>query len=218
MTDDRQPWQRQPYETDAAFNAFHEFYLTQGHPRSVDEAYRQYKGYTKDKQKRAVLSFRRWSQGIKKDGSPIEGGMSWEERARAYDDYLAGLREAEFERQHMGAAEALARLANMARGSHADFADVHFRDQLKGHPNAHLVKTIMEDTYEDKAGRPHHKLRLELYPADAAIVKILKVHGKFAEAGDNDDKPFIVKVVYGDRNQGINNTSPPAASEASEGN
>lgn len=193
-------WYRQPYETDAAFNAFHEFYLVQHHPRSVDEAYRQYKGYTKDKQKRAVLSFRRWSQGVHKDGSPIAGGLSWEERAHAYDDHLARLREAEFEKHHMGAIEALALLSEQARGSLGDFVDVQLLADLKEHPKARLVKHLTTDVYEDKAGKLHYKTRFELYDAQRAIEDILKIHGKFNnDAGSSEEKPFIIKVVYGDK-------------------
>lgn len=81
----------------------------------------------------------------------------------------------------MSAEEALARLGDMAAASHADFADVNLREDLKGHPKAHLVKTVVTDVYEDKLGKVHHKLRLELYDAQRAIEDILKIHGKFTE-------------------------------------
>lgn len=81
----------------------------------------------------------------------------------------------------MSADEVLIRLAEQARGSHADFAGVNLRDDLKDHPKAHLVKTIITDVYEDAKGKIHHKMRLELYDAQAALVHIGKVHGLFTD-------------------------------------
>jgi len=174
-------WQRQSYETDAAFNAFHEYYLVQFHPRSVDEAWRGYRGLSKGDKKRPALSFRCWSQGVNKDGAPIEGALSWQERARAYDDHLAELRLREFEARHMGPEEALALLSDQARGNLADFADVQIFADLKNHPKAYLLKTLNTDTFEDSKGRIHHKMRIEPHDAQAALRDILRIHGRFAE-------------------------------------
>jgi hypothetical protein len=98
----------------------------------------------------------------------------------------------------MSADEVLIRLAEQARGSHADFSAVNLREDLKDHPKAHLVKSIVADVHEDSQGRVHHKIRLELYDAQAALVHIGKAHGLFNnDPGSSDDKPFIVKVVRG---------------------
>lgn len=98
----------------------------------------------------------------------------------------------------MSADEALVRLADMARGSLAEFADVQLLADLKEHPKAHLVKTLTTDVYEDKAGKIHYKTRFELYDAQAALRDILRIHGKFAnDAGSSEDKPVFVKFVKG---------------------
>jgi phage terminase small subunit len=81
----------------------------------------------------------------------------------------------------MSTDEVLVRLADQARGSHADFTEVNLREDLKDHPKAHLVKTVISDVYEDSKGKIHHKLRFELYDAQAALVHIGKAHGLFAD-------------------------------------
>lgn len=81
----------------------------------------------------------------------------------------------------MSADEVLIRLADQARGSHADFTEVNLREDLKDHPKAHLVKTVVTDVYEDKLGKIHHKLRFELYDAQAALVHLGKAHGLFTD-------------------------------------
>lgn len=117
----------------------------------------------------------------------------------------------QLDKMAMSAEEAIARLGDMASSSHADFAEVNLREDLKGHPKAHLVKTVITDVYEDKMGKVHHKLRLELYDAQSAILNVLKIHGKFNnDAGSSEDKPFIVKVVYGER---ANSQSPQSSPE-----
>lgn len=83
--------------------------------------------------------------------------------------------------KQMSADEALARLSDMATASHADFSNVNLRADLENHPKAHLVKTIIADVYEDSKGKIHHKLRLELYDAQAALVHLGKAHGLFAD-------------------------------------
>lgn len=98
----------------------------------------------------------------------------------------------------MSADEAMIRLSDMGKASHGDFADVQLRDDLKDHPKAHLVKTVVTDVYEDKAGKVHHKLRLELYDAQRAIEDILKIHGKFNNGpGSSENEPLVVKVIRG---------------------
>lgn len=113
----------------------------------------------------------------------------------------------------MSADEAMIRLSDMGKASHGDFADVQLRDDLKDHPKAHLVKTVITDVYEDKAGKVHHKLRLELYDAQRAIEDILKIHGKFNNGpGSSENEPFILKVVYGsERTNDKPEASPPEA-------
>lgn len=98
--------------------------------------------------------------------------------------------------------EAIYLLSQQATSSHADFTDVNLRQDLKDHPKAHLIKTIITDVYEDKAGKIHHKMRLELYDAQAAIRDILRIHGKFADPGSSAENPFIIRVMYDQRTNG----------------
>lgn len=89
--------------------------------------------------------------------------------------------------KQMSADEVLARLGDMASASHADFAGVNLREDLKDHPKAHLVKTIVSDVYEDKLGKIHHKLRLELYDAQAALVHLGRHYKLFTDSIKVDD-------------------------------
>lgn len=57
-----------------------------------------------------------------------------------------------------------------------------------------------------------------LAQAQGALKAIREMFGvDAAKAGESDDKPFIVKVMYGDRNQRANNTSTPATPETNPG-
>jgi len=85
-------WERQPWDTSASWDRFVTYYLAQAAPRSVDEAYRRYR-LQKDgipvTSKRAPGVWRTWSRGQDSQGNPIPGAVSWDARAKAYDEYLA---------------------------------------------------------------------------------------------------------------------------------
>lgn len=96
------PWERQPYDTDASFEAFSLFYFPQSPPRSVDKAYRTARPRparfaNKPDTRRAASSWRNWSQGRKSDRTRIPGALSWHDRAAAWDDYVL----AEFKRKEI---------------------------------------------------------------------------------------------------------------------
>jgi len=104
------PWERQPWETSAGFRAFHEFYLPQKPPRSVDEAYRncyaQHYGLQHDEirvaKKRASGTWRNWSRGNRGyNGRPIKDATSWAKRVGAWDDYQAVLDCRRWEEEHL---------------------------------------------------------------------------------------------------------------------
>lgn len=117
----------------------------------------------------------------------------------------------------MSADEALVLLSEQARGSLGDFAAVQVLSDLEDHPKARLVKALASDVYEDKAGKVHYKARIELHDAQSAIINVLKIHGKFNnDAGSSEDKPFIVKVVYGER-ANSQSPQPPPKTDYSEG-
>ena len=104
-------------------------------------------------------------------------GYKWPEKqgsqikARLNDEIQAYLRE-----HALSPDEAIYLLSEHATGSHADFAEVNLREDLRNHPKAHLVKAIVTDVYGDAKGRVHHKMRLELYDAQAAVRDILRFH------------------------------------------
>lgn len=97
-TEKLQPWHRQPWDCDAGYRAFHDFYLQlEPGKRSVDEAYRKFKTRSvQDVQqkcniKRAPGTWVCWSQGRiwdGKNGKDYDGAISWKLRAQAYDDYI----------------------------------------------------------------------------------------------------------------------------------
>jgi len=91
-----QLWERQAWETPAMFRAFHEYYLPQRPPRSVDEAYRTWwqkpeRSYEQARKKVATGAWRAWSRGQKSNGVPIPDSIPWTKRAQAFDDHLAAL-------------------------------------------------------------------------------------------------------------------------------
>lgn len=92
---------------------------------------------------------------------------------------------------HMGADEALKLYADIARGDITEFitplgnVDI---DLLKQSGKGRLVKKIKQKTVT-KIGKTDKdedteilETEIELYPADAALDKILKVHGKYSDA------------------------------------
>lgn len=87
-------WERQDYDTDASWLAFSEHYLTQQPPRSVNAAFRSYRGLEGDTNKQANGYFRRWSRAHGEDDQPIPDALNWEDRATAYDTYVSEQRAA----------------------------------------------------------------------------------------------------------------------------
>lgn len=131
--------------------------------------------------------------------------------------------------RHLSADAVLARLADMARSDIADFTGLERLSDLTNEEyrgKTHVIKRFKRRKYRPKNGDPFEEIELELYPADVNLERVGKVHGLFNNgAGESDDKPFIVKVVYGDRNpstssghsQRANDTSTPTTPEASPG-
>jgi phage terminase small subunit len=92
---------------------------------------------------------------------------------------------------HMSADEALKRLADMARGDVTEFITPFGSvdlDAVKAAGKGHLIKKIKQRTIT-KIGKGErdedtevHDTEIELHDAQAAIDKILKVHGKYKDA------------------------------------
>lgn len=95
--------------------------------------------------------------------------------------------EAEFRQRHMSQAEALAILADQARGNMADFAAVQAQSDLSDNPKAALVKTVTQHYIqtakgagEDGQSEIKARFALGLYDAQGALKLILQHHGAFA--------------------------------------
>jgi len=107
------------------------------------------------------------------------------------DDDIKAEIQRRLDEMHMSADEALALLADIARGDMADVMDVYStgfvldmkKAQEKGMTK--LIKKVKQKTVtklankEDEDDVEIHDLEIELYPADAALDKILRVHGKY---------------------------------------
>lgn len=170
-------WERQEFDTEASFNAFHKYYLSQEPPRSVDEAYRRWYANRHG----AGTEQGRIAPGIWRGWAWPKDNPSWGNRAQAFDDHLAALQRAKWEAEHMNEAEVLARLAQQARGSLGDFKGVMTLDDLEGHPFAHLVKRVRVRTSETKDGKINYSFNIELHDAQSALVHLGRHHGLFTD-------------------------------------
>ena len=105
-----------------------------------------------------------------------------------------------FDELAMTAPEALRRLGDMGRCGSLDTADIMLAfarggivdaiEALRANPNAHLVKAM----YETANG-----LRIEMHDAQAALDKILRVHGAYkdrTELTGKDGAPLIAVIDF----------------------
>lgn len=195
---DRNLWERQEYETDTAFHRFHKYYLAQDPPRSVEEAYRQWRNKThaqrtSSAQKKADGTWKRWAW------PDVDGAKSWAERAAAWDDHLASLRQAEWEERHMSASEAMARLADMARGDLADFSDVLETGKLTKSDLSHIIKKL-KVTKKAIVGNSENsveetRIEIELNDPQSALRDILKINGMFVDKVEHSGEVKQVTAV-----------------------
>lgn len=99
---------------------------------------------------------------------------------------------------HMGSDEALKLLADMARGDLGDFmaiSSVGFSLDLetaREEGKTKLIKKVSQKTIIDgKQDKETHIIDIELHDAQAALEKILRVHGKFKDPGTKEN-PLVV--------------------------
>lgn len=89
-----------------------------------------------------------------------------------------------FDELQMSADEAMIRLADMARSDIAAFTEIESpadlrADEYKG--KTHVIKKFKKQTVYTKSGDTIVTTELELYDAQAGLVNVLKVHGRFKD-------------------------------------
>ena len=102
MAESRPLWERQTWDSAGSFAAFRRWLLQDKRPRSLDAAYRVHVGRELDAHGRKInasQTWRRWYQARDTANQPIADAVSWEDRAQAYDDYLAELDRQKWERR-----------------------------------------------------------------------------------------------------------------------
>jgi hypothetical protein len=105
MDDERPLWERQAWDSSASFAAFQRWLLQElsdGDKRSLDAAYRLHVGRQSSAggtRIRASATWRRWYHAEDGQGEAVPGAKNWEDRAQAYDDYLADKRRRKWERR-----------------------------------------------------------------------------------------------------------------------
>lgn len=92
-TDGRPPlWERQPWDTNASYQAFKDYYLPAEEPGRLINAYRDYRRQMGVKQAPSKVpgTWSAWSRGRHPtSGEPIPGAATWAERAAAFDAHVA---------------------------------------------------------------------------------------------------------------------------------
>ncbi|MFA6174729.1 MAG: terminase small subunit [Kiritimatiellales bacterium] len=115
---------------------------------------------------------------------------------------------------HMTTDEALALLADHARGDIGEFMDVsragfnlELLDENGNRKNTRVIKKIKQKTTtfiakkESDEDREVHEIEIELYDAQAAIDKVLRVAGKYKDtAGINLEGMVKIVVEYANSN------------------
>ncbi len=85
------PWEMQPWDTVYSFQRFNDYYLLQDPPHTLIAAYRLYRLKTGLNQAylkrlRSLSSaWARWAYARNGNNEPIDGALTWEQRANAFD-------------------------------------------------------------------------------------------------------------------------------------
>ncbi len=118
--------------------------------------------------------------------------------------------------RHMSEAEALALLADQARGNMADFAGVRAQSDLSDNSKAALVKNITQHYTrttrgigDDKQAEIKARIVLGLYDAQRALELILKHHGAFAADNKHQNLNIDMSDLTDDQLKRIANGEDP---------
>ena len=110
MSDEERPlWERQEWDTEASYERFIKYYLSQDPPRNLTQAYRDYcvqeREMSVDETQslvRADGTWNRWASGRDTNGGRYP---TWAERAQAYDDHIWNSRREWLKRERWEIAE-----------------------------------------------------------------------------------------------------------------
>lgn len=124
---------------------------------------------------------------------------------------ISGEIRARLDEKHMSADEALTLLAEHARGDLGDFMAISsmgfsldLLDENGERKNTRVIRRIKQRTTtfigkkESDEDREVHEIEIELYDAQAAIDKILRVHGRYKEVVDLNLKTYNVQFTDDD--------------------
>lgn len=119
--------------------------------------------------------------------------------------------QARLQEIHMGTDEALKLLADHARGDIGEFMDINgmgfslqLLDENGNRKNTRVIKKIKQKTTtfiaknESDEDREVHETEIELYDAQAAIDKVLRVAGKYKDSMDVNVRSYEVKFTDDD--------------------
>jgi len=183
--DNETPLSRIAEETKRANTALMDYWLMGG-GRSLDKLRQTYAKATLKPPTKHLETLKTWS-----------ARHHWQARIARQKEIDDEIALEQYRQRHMSEAEVLARLADMGRADMADFADVRQPSDLEGKINSHLVKEITIDARRNKDGTITARTRIKLHDAQGALEKLARHHGLFEAAGDNEDKPLVIKILKG---------------------
>lgn len=180
------PLSRIKGETIKAHNALMDYFLMGG-GRSFNKLFDRWERiqkspepYPKEPPTKRVQTLKDWSSRY-----------HWQARIARQTEIDNAIALEQYRQQHMSEGEALAILAEQARGNMGHFADVRSQADLANHPKSALVKSIIQHYTQTtkgsgKAAKSEIKARitLSLYNAQEALKLILRHHGSFNDKID----------------------------------
>ena len=209
LLDEVRPWERQPWEGDAPFSYFHNYYLTQSVPRNLVGGYRQwfkdeYGLSQKDAQDEGLgdhAHWRKYATGWVQDGdgnwTRPDGYLTWEERARAFDDYSAALdramwmeRQQRLRERDWNEGEQLRDLAMAVLNEGGQFikSTRRFLPGEDGQPDQVIVTVALDATAAAnimKLGRDSMRLAADMSTSNVASRQVTISADLFAQVGES---------------------------------
>jgi hypothetical protein len=190
--DNDAPLNRIKSETRKAHDGFMDYFLMGG-GRSFSKLFERWeriregtKPYPKEPPCKRFQTLKDWSSKFQ-----------WQARIARQTEIDNEIALEQYRQRHMDPAEVIARLSDMGRADMAEFADVRSPADLEDKLNSHVVKKITVQARRHKDGTITAKTVIELHDAQSALEKLARHLGLFEGAGDNEDKPLVIKVLKG---------------------